>query len=132
MIRVVGKITHKRPQASCNGSHTCQVECPYCGRTGQYTFGGWSVLGCRCGAEVYRSKASLAAVVRKERTLELVEQCFANWDQLGGKWVVYPIVFGLLDERKITLTEISTIAQRHNISDGTLRSRRAYFLELAK
>jgi hypothetical protein len=132
MKRVIGKISHKRPQASCNGSHTCQVECPNCGRTGQYTYGGWVALGCRCGAEVYRSKASLAAVVKHETTREIVEQSFANWDQLGGKWVVYPIVFGLLDEGKITLTEISTIAQRYQISDVTLRSRRAYFLELAK
>ena len=53
-------------------------------------------------------------------TLNTVENAFQNFD----KWATYGLVFGLMDQRKITLGQIVEIAGRHGIKEWVIRMRR--------
>ena len=54
-------------------------------------------------------------------TLNTVENAFKNFD----KWATYGLVFGLMDPRKTSLSQIVEVAGRHGINEGVIRMRRA-------
>tara|TARA_R110000824_G_scaffold381204_1_gene573855 strand:- start:34 stop:372 length:339 start_codon:yes stop_codon:yes gene_type:complete len=57
-------------------------------------------------------------------TLQTIEQAFKSFD----KWETYNLAFGLMDARKVTLTQIVEIAGRHGIKEGVIRMRREDYL----
>ena len=59
-------ITGRHPHPSVNGLSACAVKCPGCGRRRVVTYGGWSALGCRCGATLHRFQKQVDAAQKGE------------------------------------------------------------------
>ncbi len=63
-----------------------------------------------------------------ETAATITANLFHEWShgELGlNKWDVYPVVFGLMDARKITLAEIIELAATHcDIRPDVIRMRR--------
>lgn len=49
-----------------------------------------------------------------------------------SKWETYAVVFGLMNQRKLTLSKIVEIACEYGISKSVIHDRRRYFLQLKK
>lgn len=59
MRRIVGTIHNKRLHRDNRRTYICDLECECKTLWIALAFGGWSAILCRCGAEVYRSRAAL-------------------------------------------------------------------------
>ena len=124
-------ITNKRRHHNQNGTHICAVTCPACGFTRGLSFGGWSAIVCGgCKATLHRSKASQNAPSAAE-SRQTARQAFADFEAGAiGKWAMYGILFGLMDSRRLTLTEIKSIGPRYGVTAGAIEMRRADWLAM--
>ena len=124
-------ITDKRRHHQ-NGTLVCAVTCPACEAT-RFTvsFGGWSAIVCGgCKATLHRSKASQNAPSAAE-SRQTARQAFADFEAGSiGKWAMYGILFGLMDSRRLTLTEIKSIGPRYGVTAGAIEMRRADWLAM--
>ena len=119
-------ITNKRRHHNQNGAHICAVTCPACGFTRGLSFGGWSAIVCGgCKATLNRSKASQNAPTAAE-SRQTAQQAFADF-AAGSleKWAMYGILFGLMESRRLTLTEIKSIGSSYGVTAGAIQMRRA-------
>ena len=126
MIAIIRNI---RPGATVTGSHICTVECPNCQDSRTLTYGGWSAIVCgSCKATLHRSKASQNAPSAAE-SRQQAHQAFHDFASgLTDKWEMYSIVFGLMDSRRLTLSEIKSIGPRYGVTAGAIQMRRCDWL----
>ena len=73
---ITDRHTHENP----NGKSLCVVKCPGCGLRRVFSYGGWSTLGCRCGATLHRFQKQVDSARQEQgshRPLDLLDHIVA-------------------------------------------------------